>query len=535
MPEKEIHAPQALGGAAHAQVDDALALCLPKWQAFWPYCALLNAAYCASSEVNQWALVALGIRQGVRVNARGKQHYNDLQQVWEPCAQPIWALLERLRQRCVLANLLSEWTEEPFAGSPVRGGLMLYLGYEAARFMDNAFAPKAEMLHGSVTSASQLPASLQSDERALPDLLCFEPEAWLVIHKPSGDFRVICASAATSETISQQWQAAFLACLKGPTQSGFVPKSEDCKETGETQETASLSPEAFAAGVETLKAAIERGETYQANLSMRFERVLTMPEAQSMANVFHALCAQNPSPFSAFLQTPEAWLVCNSPERLVACTASGQLESRPIAGTRGRAGAETSDEQIGALLRENPKERAEHLMLVDLVRNDLGRVSLAGSVRVSQLMTLERYSHVTHLVSHVLGDKLPEASPWAVIRALFPAATITGCPKIRTVQLLDAVEPAPRGFYTGSLGYVCAQTGALDLNILIRSLLLTPVPNASTNQAFKRYRAQYHAGAGIVADSDAQHEYRECLRKLAAIHRLFDLIAVSEPEPAPRT
>jgi para-aminobenzoate synthetase component 1 len=190
---------------------------------------------------------------------------------------------------------------------------------------------------------------------------------------------------------------------------------------------------------------------------------------------------------------------------------SGLVQTRPIAGTRGRGSTEEEDLEIGRTLLENRKELAEHLMLVDLARNDVGRVSDAGTVQVDDLLVLERYSHVTHLVSNVQGLLKATASPWNVIASLFPGGTITGCPKLRCIGILDAVEPVPRGFYTGSFGYVDAKTGALDLNILIRSVFLQPTELPLV------YNTAVHVGAGIVHDAVGAHEYRECLRKATAI------------------
>jgi para-aminobenzoate synthetase component 1 len=182
------------------------------------------------------------------------------------------------------------------------------------------------------------------------------------------------------------------------------------------------------------------------------------------------------------------------------------LETRPIAGTRGRGQTSDDDERIAQVLQTNEKEQAEHLMLLDLERNDLGRVACPASVTVPETAVLERYSHVTHLVSQVEAQRLPDKTAWDVLTAMFPGGTITGCPKVRCMEILAETEPVPRGLYTGSLGYI-DDRGYLDFNILIRSLFYWPHSK----------QLQFHAGAGIVADSVPAWEYRECLRKSQVI------------------
>ncbi len=268
------------------------------------------------------------------------------------------------------------------------------------------------------------------------------------------------------------------------------------------QFSASFSEQEFAEAVEEIQNHIQAGELYQANLSLS----LTHPHSDpaTALSIFDSLCRENPSPYMGFLKTEAGTLISNSPERLVRRT-DCHLETRPIAGTRGRGVSAFEDQSLGESLLQHPKERAEHLMLVDLLRNDLGRVCEAGSVCVNELLCLERYSHVTHLVSNVIGNVSKTTDVWQIIRALFPGGTITGCPKIRCIELLDALEPVPRGFYTGSLGYLSPDGLELDLNILIRSLFL----------GYNGCRL--HVGAGIVADSVPAHEYRECFRKAQAL------------------
>jgi len=275
---------------------------------------------------------------------------------------------------------------------------------------------------------------------------------------------------------------------------------------GEIQQ--SMSQEIFEAQAAKILEEIQAGNLYQANLSLRFE--ISDISNNMLPSIYEALIRQNPSPFSGVFWTPEGIILSNSPERLVKYDAqTNMIETRPIAGTRGRGQTVQEDEEIGTRLQANPKELAEHAMLVDLERNDLGKVCIPGTVQVKEEYSLEKYAHVTHLVSQIEGQKRPESSPWDIIQAMFPGGTITGCPKIRCMQTLAELEPVPRWLYTGSFGYIDI-SGNLDFNILIRSLFHWPDG-----------RLHFHAGAGIVADSQPAWEYKECLRKAQTIRQVL--------------
>ncbi len=251
---------------------------------------------------------------------------------------------------------------------------------------------------------------------------------------------------------------------------------------------------------------IAAGDIYQANLSHRFQvEGITdgfASPAQAGATLYRQLRSVNPSPHSAFLVFESDVIVCNSPERLVRLS-DGVADMRPIAGTRPRGEGAAEDRRLAEDLLSNKKERAEHLMLVDLVRNDLGRVCRYGSIRVDELMTVERYSHVMHLVSHVLGQLREQRTAFDLIRAVFPGGTITGVPKVHCMEIIERLEPVRRGLYTGSIGFI-GWDGNIDLNIVIRTLLL------SKNSGYLQ------VGAGIVADSDPTREYDETLHKAQA-------------------
>ncbi|MDJ0737048.1 MAG: chorismate-binding protein [Nostocaceae cyanobacterium] len=226
----------------------------------------------------------------------------------------------------------------------------------------------------------------------------------------------------------------------------------------------------YETAVNQAKKYIQAGDIFQANLSLRF----AAPTAASGWDIYQALQQINPSPFASYWQTPWGEIVSCSPERLVKLD-RGLAETRPIAGTRTRGTTPQKDQELADELVNNPKERAEHIMLVDLERNDLGRVCEWGSVSVDELLTIERYSHVMHLVSNVKGTLKSNISVVDLIRAMFPGGTITGCPKVRCMEIIEELEPTRRSLFYGSCGYLDWR-GNLDLNIFIRTLLLTPIP-----------------------------------------------------------
>jgi len=262
---------------------------------------------------------------------------------------------------------------------------------------------------------------------------------------------------------------------------------------------------------------IQAGDIFQANLSLRFE-------AQTAASgwaIYRALQQINPSPFASYWQTPWGTVISCSPERLVQLQ-NREAQTRPIAGTRSRGTTPEQDRQLAQDLISNAKERAEHTMLVDLERNDLGRVCAWGSVAVNELLTIERYSHVMHLVSNITGTLRPDCNAVDLIRAMFPGGTITGCPKVRCMEIIEELEPVRRSLFYGSCGYLDWR-GNLDLNILIRTLLLASSPS---EHAPAKSIVWGQVGAGIVADSEPEREWYESLHKaqaqLAALKNSFE-------------
>lgn len=262
---------------------------------------------------------------------------------------------------------------------------------------------------------------------------------------------------------------------------------------------------------------IAAGDIYQANLTHRLD--FSWPPTSSPENLFDVLRHINPSPYSALMVFPDFSLVSSSPELLLRVRGR-HVETRPIAGTRPRGGSLERDKKLSGDLFLSPKERAEHIMLVDLERNDLGRVCEPGTVKVSDRMVLEKYSHVMHIVSQVEGRLRPGTDGFHAVKALFPGGTITGCPKIRCCQILQELEEGPRGPFFGSAGWM-GLNGDMDLNILIRTALI------------QRGRLSLRVGSGIVADSIPRKEYEETLHKARAILTAYTSIAMDNPTTSP--
>jgi len=262
---------------------------------------------------------------------------------------------------------------------------------------------------------------------------------------------------------------------------------------------ADVSKKTFKQMVARAKKYIEAGDIYQANLSQRFSFNFDgAPET-----LYETLRNINPSPFASFFQVDDMVVISSSPERLVS-KRGFHVETRPIAGTRPKGKTARETQQLRIELLKNAKERAEHIMLVDLERNDLGRVCKPHTVRVSEMMALEEYSHVIHIVSNVVGEMDPKKDQFDLIQAMFPGGTITGCPKVRCMEIIEELEPFARGLYTGSLGFM-GFNGDLDLNIIIRTILLN------------KKRGYFQVGAGIVYDSNPEREYWETIYKGRAL------------------
>ncbi|MBT3510342.1 MAG: anthranilate synthase component I family protein [Nitrospina sp.] len=367
------------------------------------------------------------------------------------------------------------------------GGWVGFIGYEAGAWFESL--PVRE------SSANNFPdlSFMQIERLYLYDHLTHELK-YIVSSKsnePGCSYDELCGE------IKSTWKELLLILEEiGERTDSEVPSSHFKQSSGLSS---NLSKADYTERVEKAKEYIREGDVYQTNLAQKFETHFTGNPFELYAN----LRKVNPSPFSGYLNFKNFSLVSSSPERLVKVH-EHSIETRPIAGTRPRGKEIEEDQALSAELLLNPKERAEHLMLVDLERNDLGRICEAGSVNVTDFMFLEKYSHVSHIVSNITGDLKPETSVYDILKSVFPGGTITGCPKIRCMEIISELEPDLRGPYSGSFGYI-GFGPYMDLNIIIRSIVIS-------NKV-----ACFHVGAGIVADSNPQKEYQETLDKAAAM------------------
>ena len=407
-----------------------------------------------------------------------------------------------------LARLMKGFRAAPVPGLPrFCGGLVGYLGYNVVRFLE------------------RIPAH-PKDTLEIPDLMMMLTESMVIFdhakHKmllvvnafpqgrsslgprprdpspriPSsgeGPAAVYCACVAQIRAMAKQ--------LRSPVhrRAPVVPRRRRARVRSNVSKTD------FIRMVNRAKRDIRSGEIIQVVLSQRFE----CPVRSRPLDVYRALRSLNPSPYMYLLRFGSLCLVGSSPEMLVRCE-DGQIETRPIAGTRPRGRTAQEDERFIHQLVNSPKERAEHLMLVDLGRNDLGRVARIGSVGTPELMAIEKYSHVMHLVSSIRARLHPGKNAFDVLRAAFPAGTVTGAPKVRAMEIIAELERDDRGPYAGAVGYV-SFSGNLDTCITIRTILM------------KDGRAYVQAGAGIVADSNPKREYQETINKAKGCLEAIDL------------
>ena len=356
---------------------------------------------------------------------------------------------------------VSEQAELPF---PFHGGWFVYLSYELARFLEPALAKLPPGNHWPAAVATRFPAAVIRDHATQTTLLVSENQNDNTLNQIERDLR----------------QAG----------DGAGPPRLSVSADNIVEEDSTLYRQRIARVLEYISA----GDTYQVNLSRAWHLRLKQPVAA--IDLYEQLRCANPGPFAGLMTIdPDRAVISSSPERLVNVRC-GRVNTRPIAGTHPRSPDAEADQVLAQALVRNPKERAEHVMLVDLERNDLGRICRPGSVHTDESLVVESYRHVHHIVSNICGELNAGVTPAQIIRAVFPGGTITGCPKLRTMQIIAELEGAARGAYTGSMGYI-NRDGSLDLNILIRTLILDG------------NSVQFRAGGGIVADSDPERELEE--------------------------
>lgn len=356
---------------------------------------------------------------------------------------------------------------------PFHGGWFLFLSYELATEIESLPIIESK-LDLPLAFATRIPAAVIRDHK--------DDQTWIVVEQDNNDTGAMLAAIQTD-----------LKKLKTVRTANFVVNAFNEE-----------SPEEYIEAVMAAKHYIREGDIFQANLSR--EWCAELGGKVGADQLYARLRRTNPAPFAGLVRVDnDVSIVSSSPERLINVNA-GRIRTRPIAGTHPRGKDKESDARLSAELLAHPKERSEHIMLIDLERNDLGRICRSGTVEVPELMVLESYQHVHHIVSEVTGELRPGVTPSQVIAATFPGGTITGCPKVRCMEIIAELESGPRGAYTGSIGYL-NRDGSMDLNILIRSITMTGS------------EARFRAGAGIVADSDPRRELDETRAKAEGLIR----------------
>ena len=381
-------------------------------------------------------------------------------------AQPFLDLLDE-QWHAAASSRLQSATELP--ALPFSGGWFVYLGYELLHQMESAVAVKPFQSDFPVAHLARIPAAILVNRQNKQTFLFAEDAFEHLLQEMQTDLELV-PNANIEQPI-----------LK------YLAEDEE---------------NLFLEGVARIKRYIQEGDVFQVNLSREWRGEL---ESGGAVDLYASLRQHNPAPFSGIADFGQFQIVSSSPERLVSVT-DGVVQTRPIAGTYARSQNANEDARLRHDLLAHPKERAEHIMLVDLERNDLGRICVPGSVEVDDLMAVKTYAHVHHIESNVRGILRSDVTPGMVLRALFPGGTITGCPKIRTMQIISELEHTPRLAYTGSMGYI-NHDGSMDTNILIRSFMLS------------RKEIRFRAGAGIVADSVPEKELNETRAKAKGLLR----------------
>jgi anthranilate synthase component I len=369
------------------------------------------------------------------------------------------------------------------------GGLVGYIGYDMVRFFE------------------KIPDRKKTGLR-LPDMFLMVTDTVIIFDNLKGKIKVVSNAHINGRTPEEAYEEAKEK-IKHIVEKLRKSKIKNRKSNGSTAlsgyESSFASREAFEDAVRKSKEYILSGDIVQVVLSQRFDRELH----SDPFNIYRALRVINPSPYMYYIDTGDAKLVGSSPEILVRLEGK-KIILRPIAGTRRRGETEEEDHALEEELKKDPKEVAEHIMLVDLGRNDVGRVAEFGSVKVTELMSVERYSHVMHLVSNVEGTLKEDRDAFHVLEACFPAGTVSGAPKVRAMEIIEELEPARRGPYAGAVGYI-SYSGNMDTCITIRTLII------------KGNKIYVQAGAGIVADSVPEKEYEETVNKAMGMMKAVDM------------
>jgi len=386
----------------------------------------------------------------------------------------------------IIEEIMSQYRFVPINGLPrFCGGFIGYMGYDTVRFFEN------------------LPDK-PKDDLKLPDIMLSLTKTLVIFDHLNHTIKIVSCVHVGSKDSARKKRAAYdkaqeaIAKIIQELKASYLPKTKISQKIKKQKVTSNFTESEFKEAVVEAKKKIRAGDIIQVVLSQRFQtQIHTDP-----LNIYRMLRNVNPSPYMYLLRFDDIHIAGSSPELLIRCE-NDVVETRPIAGTRPRGKTDKEDRALAKNLLADPKERAEHIMLVDLGRNDLGRVCRRGTVKLSEFMAVENYSHVMHIVSNVQGILKKGKTIFDVIRAGFPAGTVSGAPKIRAMEIIDELEPVSRGPYAGCIGYL-SFSGNLDTCITIRTIVI------------KNKKAYIQAGAGIVADSNPKKEYIETRNKAKA-------------------
>jgi anthranilate synthase component I len=441
-----------------------------------PYSYLLESAH-GGEKWGRYSIIGLPARTVVKVVGHRVTVTTDgrVDEQLE-CSDPL-AFIEAYMARCRVANL---------PGLPrFYGGLVGYFGYDTVRYVEKRLAGGAP-----------------PDPLGTPDILLMVSNDVIVFDNLKGRMQIVTLvdpAASNALDDARERLGRIARRLAGPVPD--VPASSANQPVEESDFDSEFGRDAFMAAVEKIRDYIAAGDVMQVVLSQR----LSVPFTAAPINLYRALRSLNPSPYMYYMDLDDFHLVSSSPE-ILARVEDGVIVNRPLAGTRRRGYNEAEDKAMEAELLSDPKERAEHLMLIDLARNDVGRVAETGTVEVTERFAIERYSHVMHISSNVVGKLKAGSNAIDVLRATLPVGTLSGAPKIRAMEIIDELEPVKRGVYGGAVGYL-AWNGNMDTAIAIRTAVV------------KDGKIYIEAGGGVVADSIARLEWKESMNKARAIFR----------------
>lgn len=422
--------------------------------------------------------------ESIRLDQSFQLHGQQLQETESSKHDFLDAFNQRwLQSRCDEADEESEY--------PFRGGWFVYLAYELAQQVEPVLKLPPANTHLPIAFACRFQSALIYDHQKNQTVLITE-----------------CPKDRAKDRVNPL-HTQILEQVKGDLQSINSAAQMAEVKFGDVEED---NQQRYLDSVHRVKQYIVDGDVFQVNLSRQWDINIRETEHNlAAARLYARLRQTNPAPFAALASFPKASIISSSPERLLKVS-QGIMESRPIAGTRPRSDDLRQDRDYQKQLHQHPKEKAEHIMLIDLIRNDLGRVCQPGSIEANELMVNETYAHVHHIVSNVRGRLRQDILPGDMIRAIFPGGTITGCPKVRCMEIIAEQEQVARNAYTGSLGYI-NNDGSMDLNILIRTMIL--------DEREDKQQLSFRAGAGLVADSEPHHELNETRAKALGLLKVF--------------